>query len=234
MEVSSIEPIAVSVEPQIVEVYRFDSSHISVFDQIYRQFIKRSIDIFGALVLLLVLSPVFLIVTLLILRDSPGSVIFRQTRMGRNQTPFACYKFRSMVAEAEAILQRDHQLRLIHSTNWKLSNDPRVTRLGRLLRKTSIDELPQLINVLKGDMSLIGPRPYMPIELGNEFARHCATITSVRPGMTGLWQVSGRALLSPHQRVELDTEYAPNCSLALDFRIAVKTVAVVVRGVGAS
>ena len=147
--------------------------------------------------------------------------------------PFQCIKFRTMVPDAEAILERDPELARIHALNWKLDNDPRVTSIGRFLRKTSLDELPQLINVINGEMSLIGPRPYLPKELAGDFGQHASIIMRVRPGLTGLWQVSGRSHLSPHERILLDQDYSVRVSLALDVQIALRTVTVVTIGRGA-
>jgi len=196
-------------------------------------FLKRAIDVVAASILFILALPVFAILVISVAATSPGGVFFRQTRVGKDMQPFQCLKFRTMVPNAEAILEQDPELARIHALNWKLDNDPRVTRVGKFLRKTSLDEIPQLVNVINGDMSLVGPRPYLPKELSGEFGHHASAITSVRPGMTGLWQVSGRAHLSPHQRILLDQDYASRSSLALDLQIAVRTITVVTIGRGA-
>ncbi|MGC4107099.1 MAG: sugar transferase [Thermomicrobiales bacterium] len=194
---------------------------------------KYAIDVVAASILFILVLPVLVIIAFAIALTSPGGVFFRQTRVGKNMRPFQCLKFRTMVPNAETILAQDSELARIHALNWKLDNDPRVTKIGKFLRKTSLDELPQLVNVINGEMSLIGPRPYMPKELSDEFGHHAAAITAVRPGMTGLWQVSGRAHLTPHQRILLDQEYASASTFALDIQIALRTVTVVTIGRGA-
>lgn len=195
--------------------------------------VKTGVDIVAASMLFILALPVIVLIAFVVAFSTPGGVVFRQTRVGKDMQPFQCLKFRTMVPNAEAILQQDPELARIHALNWKLDNDPRVTRIGKFLRKTSLDELPQLVNVINGEMSLIGPRPYMPKELSDDYGHHASAITAVRPGMTGLWQVSGRASLSPHERILLDREYAAAMSFALDLQIAVRTVTVVTIGRGA-
>jgi len=194
---------------------------------------KRVLDVVVAGGLLVVLSPLLAVVAIAIKATSPGPVVFRQQRVGKDLRIFTCLKFRSMVSDAEWILEQDPELKARHATNWKIANDPRVTRVGRVIRRTSIDELPQLVNVLRGDMSLIGPRPYLPKELNDDFGCHAAVITQVRPGMTGLWQVSGRAHTTPMQRIELDRTYAQEYGLAMDAHIVVQTFKVVATTHGA-
>jgi lipopolysaccharide/colanic/teichoic acid biosynthesis glycosyltransferase len=195
--------------------------------------LKYPLDVIAASVLFVCALPVLLLIAAAVALTSPGGVFFRQTRVGMDMQPFQCLKFRTMVPDAESILLRDPELARIHALNWKIDNDPRVTRIGKFLRKTSLDELPQLVNVINGEMSLIGPRPYMPSELADEFGYHAAAITSVRPGMTGLWQVSGRAHLTPIERIMLDREYASTAAFVLDAQIAVRTITVVTIGRGA-
>lgn len=195
--------------------------------------VKYGIDVVAASILFILALPVLVIIAFAIAQTSPGGVFFRQTRVGKEMQPFQCLKFRTMVPDAETILEKDPELARLHALNWKLDNDPRVTKVGKFLRKTSLDELPQLVNVINGEMSLIGPRPYMPKELSDEFGHHARAITAVRPGMTGLWQVSGRAHLTPHQRIMLDEEYAAYSTFALDVEIALRTVTVVTIGRGA-
>ncbi|MGQ9499544.1 MAG: undecaprenyl-phosphate galactose phosphotransferase WbaP [Dissulfurimicrobium sp.] len=199
-------------------------------------FIKRSFDITLSLILLLLLAFPMLIIAILIRLDSKGPFIFSQERIGRHGKVFRCLKFRSMHLEADkrlqTILKRDPKARDEWNDRWKLKNDPRVTKIGRFLRKTSLDELPQILNVLKGDMSLVGPRPYMP----NEWPfimDQSETILSVLPGITGLWQVSGRSHTSYTERIGLDIWYVRNWNLTLDIIILIKTICCVIRQEGA-
>lgn len=185
---------------------------------------KRVFDVLAAGVALLVLSPVFLTVALVIKWKTPGDVIFRHERSGRNGQPFTCYKFRTMVPEARWILEKDEQFRKSYCQSWKLVEDPRVTSVGRVLRKTSLDELPQLWNVLKGDMSLVGPRPVPEKELLQQYADYARTVTMVRPGMTGLWQISGRSNLPYEERVKLDVHYVRRLSFWFDILIILRTI----------
>src|SRR4051812_4121565 len=168
---------------------------------------KRFLDVFAATLLLTLLLPVWIAVAVAVRVKSPGPVFFRQTRVGRHGRLFTCLKFRTMVVNAEAFLHRDESLRCAFSENWKLHHDPRVTSVGRFLRKSSLDEVPQLINVLRGEMSLVGPRPVQQSELSECYGKHAADLVIVRPGLTGLWQVSGRSKLTYEQRVALDLEY---------------------------
>lgn len=195
--------------------------------------VKRIIDVAIASLLLVLILPFVAIIALVIKATSPGAVIFRQIRVGQNMRLFTCYKFRSMVDNAEWHLEQNAELCATHAISWKLKKDPRVTRVGRVLRKLSLDELPQLVNVIKGDMSLVGPRPYMPKELEGEFGERAAIITAVRPGMTGLWQVSGRSSLTPSERIALDESYASGVNVRLDLIIMVKTFLVVLLSKGA-
>lgn len=194
---------------------------------------KRMMDIGGALVLLLLCSPLFLIVALLIQVDSHGSVFFLQERVGRNQRRFKMIKFRSMVSDAEQKREAIKDLNEADGPVFKIRNDPRVTRVGRFIRKYSIDELPQLVNVLFGEMSLVGPRPLPPSEIEHQSWNQRRRL-SVKPGMTGLWQVSGRSDLSFKEWVNLDLQYIDSWSIFLDLWILLRTAAVVIRGHGAA
>lgn len=192
---------------------------------------KRLLDISLALLTLLVLSPLLLVVTAAIKLDSRGRVLFRQQRIGKNGKPFTLMKFRSMVAGAEQMrteLYPDTESEML----FKRRDDSRRTRVGQLLRRTSMDELPQLINVLRGDMSLVGPRAQVPEEVAlyDEWAHNRLTVL---PGMTGLWQVSGRSNLSFEEMVMLDTYYVGHWSLGLDLKILLRTIPAVLRGDGA-
>ncbi|MGI8486311.1 MAG: sugar transferase, partial [Thermomicrobiales bacterium] len=185
---------------------------------------KRIADITVATILLILILPFIAIIALAIKMTSPGAVIFRQVRVGKNMQLFTCYKFRSMVSDAEWILDQNADLKAIHSANWKLDIDPRITPFGGFIRKASLDELPQLINVIKGDMSIVGPRPVQLAEMEERYGRYASAVTAVRPGITGLWQVSGRSSLTYEQRIELDIDYMANRSLLFDLTILVKTV----------
>lgn len=195
---------------------------------------KRFIDICASLVLLIVLSPFLLSIALLVRLGGP--VIFSQGRVGRNGRTFACLKFRTMVPEAETTLLRLLETHPEARAEWeraqKLTVDPRITRLGGVLRKTSLDELPQLWNVLCGDMSLVGPRPALPSQLPL-YGSAAKWYLSVRPGMTGPWQVHARGDEDFRRRVEYDCYYARNFSLLFDIGILLKTVRVVFTGKGA-
>ena len=193
---------------------------------------KRVFDIFGAIATLLVLSPVFLVVAALIKLDDGGPVFYRQDRIGLNGDRFKCWKFRSMSVDADKI---DAQLRVEHGHTeglFKLQRDPRVTRIGRFIRRFSIDELPQLFNVVEGTMSLVGPRPHLPVEV-ETYDDRVRRRLHVRPGMTGLWQVSGRSNLSWDDSVRLDLYYRDNWSMVGDFIIMAKTVRAVLTRDGA-
>lgn len=189
--------------------------------------LKRLIDIVLALTLLCLLAPLLCLLVALIRGSDGGPALFRQMRVGKGGRPFRCLKFRSMVLDAERALHdhlaNDPQAAREWRESQKLSRDPRITALGSFLRKSSLDELPQLINILAGDMSFVGPRPIVADEVrryGEAFV-HCF---SVQPGLTGLWQVSGRSDCSYVGRVMLDSRYASECSLWLDAQIMVRTI----------
>ena len=195
--------------------------------------VKRCLDMLVSLILLILLAPFFLVISLLIKRDSPGPVFFLQERMGINKRRFRLFKFRTMITGAEGKMGEIEHLNEISGPVFKIRNDPRITRIGKFLRRTSIDELPQLINVLKGDMSLVGPRP-LPVRDYNGFdqdwhrRRFC-----VRPGITCLWQVNGRSTIQFDKWMELDMEYIDHWSLLLDLKILMKTIPAVLKGSGA-
>ncbi|OCA88340.1 multidrug MFS transporter [Bacillus sp. FJAT-27225] len=188
--------------------------------------IKRLIDIIGAATGLIALSFVFLIVALLIkVEDPKGKVFFSQKRVGLNGKEFNMYKFRSMVSNAEEKLGELLKYNEISGAMFKMKEDPRITKIGRIIRKTSIDELPQLINVLKGDMSLVGPRPPLPREVA-EYTKYHKQRLLVTPGCTGLWQVSARNSVGFEEMVELDLKYITNRSITLDTKIILRTIIV--------
>jgi Undecaprenyl-phosphate galactose phosphotransferase WbaP len=198
--------------------------------------IKRFLDIAVVCIGGIIILPFLLIFALLVAITSPGSVLYKHKRLGQNGKPFYAYKFRSMVADSgerlRKILETDPQKKKEWEESHKLKDDPRITLIGKFLRRTSIDEFPQLINIIKGEMSLTGPRPITEEEAekyGEDFGR----IFSVKPGLTGLWQVSGRSETNYADRVSFDTYYLQSWSVWLDIWIMFKTFGAVVRGRGA-
>ncbi|AIF67935.1 multidrug MFS transporter [Terribacillus saccharophilus] len=186
-------------------------------------FSKRIIDVVLSFIGLILLLPVFLVVGILIkLEDKNGSVIFRQERVGKDGKIFSMYKFRSMVANAEDLLENLYSENEANGPLFKMREDPRVTRVGKFIRKTSLDELPQLINVLKGEMSLVGPRPALPIEVA-EYNNYQRQRLKVVPGLTCYWQVGGRSNLSFEEQINLDLRYIENCNLIVDFSLIIRT-----------
>ncbi len=212
---------------------------LSPYHKLYKKenlLIKRAIDLILASLLLLLLWPAFLLIAIAIKLDSKGPILYKQRRLGIGEKPFHMLKFRSMRVDADRVLQRilrkSPELREEWKKYKKLKNDPRVTRVGRFLRKWSLDELPQLFNVLKGEMSLVGPRPYLPKERG-DMGGYRKIIFRVKPGITGLWQIRGRNTLPFEVRLALDEFYVRNWSLWLDFVILVKTTKAVLERKGA-
>lgn len=184
-------------------------------------------DLICALIGLLVLTPLFIILSILIkLEDPKGSIFFYQTRIGKNEKPFRMYKFRSMVSNAEELLEELLDQNEVSGAMFKMKEDPRITRIGKFIRKTSIDELPQLWNVVRGEMSLVGPRPPLPREV-DDYSNYDKLRLKVTPGCTGLWQVSGRNSLSFQEMLALDLEYIERRSLWLDLKVLLKTVKVI-------
>src|SRR5262245_15378262 len=208
--------------------------------------LKRSLDIVGAIAALLLLSPLMLVVALVVALTSRGPIIFKQVRLGKKGVPFNFYKFRSMHCKADDQIHREYVAKLIageveglnqgEATKplYKMKDDPRITPVGRILRRTSIDELPQLFNVLRGDLSLVGPRPPLPYEAEKYQSWHLRRTLEIKPGITGLWQVNGRSKTSFDDMVRMDLQYVRTCSLALDLKILVKTVKAVLDGAGAN
>ena len=192
---------------------------------------KRTFDIVGASLILLLTSPIFLATAIAIWANDHGPVIFKQVRVGKNGEHFECLKFRSMVTNAEEVLKKLNN-EGPNAVMFKMQNDPRITKVGHFIRRFSIDELPQLWNVVRGDMSLIGPRPALPKEVAL-YAPHVNRRLEVRPGMTGLWQVSGRSDLSWDDTVRLDLYYVDNWSMTQDISILFKTVQAVFGSSGA-
>jgi exopolysaccharide production protein ExoY len=200
----------------------------------YRKIGKRALDILFVGVSLPVTLPLILILAVLVLRDKKVP-FFGHRRIGRNGHEFYCWKIRSMVPNAEErlrfYLESHPEARAEWNANFKLENDPRITQLGKLLRQSSLDELPQLWNILTGDMSVVGPRPVTATEL-DRYGSHVSEYHMMRPGLTGLWQVSGRNNISYEERVLMDVNYVYSCNLALDASIIMRTVMVVVRRTG--
>lgn len=196
---------------------------------------KRALDIVGALAMCVVFAPIALCSALLVLQQSGMPIIYRQRRVGLAGRSFEIYKFRSMVKDSDArlaaLLAEDPKAAREWAQTHKLKDDPRVTAIGHLLRKTSMDELPQLINVLKGEMSLVGPRPVVEPEL-EKYGASLPHYLSVKPGLTGLWQISGRSDVSYPERVALDVEYARSHSIFGDIQIVLKTAGVLFRDHG--
>jgi lipopolysaccharide/colanic/teichoic acid biosynthesis glycosyltransferase/GGDEF domain-containing protein len=207
--------------------------------------IKRSVDIAGSAVALILLSPLFILISVAVKLTSKGPILFKQKRVGQYGARFTFLKFRSMYFKSDSKIHEDYVKGFIAgnagplqaenslSALYKLKHDPRVTRVGRLLRKTSLDELPQFINVLKGDMSLVGPRPPVPYEFEAYDRWHRSRLLEAKPGITGLWQVHGRSRTTFDDMVRLDLRYARTCCLWLDLKILLKTPRAVLSGEGA-
>ena len=197
---------------------------------VFYNFFKRSFDIVVSFISLILLSPIFLITVILIRKDSKGKAIFKQKRIGKNGNPIYIYKFRSMIVNAEEELERlmkeNPEIKEEYLKNKKLKDDPRITKVGKVIRRTSIDELPQLINVLKGNMSLIGPRPWIPEYYDNMNKKQKRRV-SVLPGLTGLAQVSGRNDIDVFKKIDYDLEYVDNFSFKQDISIIFKTICVI-------
>jgi exopolysaccharide biosynthesis polyprenyl glycosylphosphotransferase len=204
-------------EQEIIEIERKESA-------IYNM-AKRALDIIASTLGLIILSPILLVVAILIKLESKGPAIFSQKRIGLNKKEFKMYKFRSMVQNAEELKEKLAKKNEMSGPMFKMKNDPRVTKVGRFIRKTSIDELPQLINVLKGEMSLVGPRPSLPKEV-SKFEPWMLKRLSVKPGLTCYWQVSGRNNIDFENWMKLDLQYVNDRSFWLDLKLILKTATV--------
>ena len=195
----------------------------------YGRTLKRIGDVIFSLLVLTLGSPIFILIGILVKLSSPGSIFYIQKRVGRNYREFGCIKFRTMYKNADDLLpnllEKYPLMRKEFEKDFKLRHDPRITKLGRFLRRSSLDELPQFFNVLKGEMSVVGPRPIVSNEI-NKYSVFMEEVISVRPGLTGLWQVSGRNNLSYKKRVELDLVYARNRNFLLDLEIILLTLGV--------
>jgi exopolysaccharide biosynthesis polyprenyl glycosylphosphotransferase len=200
--------------------------------KIYSLF-KRIFDVVSSTLLLIILSPLFLILIVLVKLDSKGPVFFGHKRIGYKGETISVYKFRSMVQNAEEVLRNfTPEQKAEFEKNFKLDDDPRVTKIGAFLRKTSLDELPQLINIIKGDMSVVGPRPIVQKEVV-KYGKYAEKLFSVKPGLTGFWQANGRSDTTYDERVQMDMYYIDNRSTLLDIKILFKTVIAVIRKEGA-
>lgn len=205
---------------------------INVTNSIYLS-VKRVFDVLISLIFLIALSPLFLIIILAIRMDSKGKAIYTQTRIGQNGKTFKLYKFRSMIVNADKVLfellENNPEMKMEYDIHKKLKNDPRVTKVGKIIRKLSMDELPQLINVLNGDMSLIGNRPYLEREI-KDMGRYYDEIIKTKPGITGYWQVNGRSKTTFRARCKMEADYSKRASLKLDMQIFLKTFKVLIKG----
>ncbi|MGI5895442.1 MAG: sugar transferase [Oscillospiraceae bacterium] len=209
-----------------------EESAVSVPQKPLYDFFKRFFDLLLSVLALIVLSPLFLVVSILIKAEDGGNVIYRQARHGRNERIFQIYKFRSMCVDADKKQKEIENLNEADGPIFKIAQDPRITKTGRFLRKTSVDELPQLINIIKGDMSIVGPRP-LPTYETERLTESQRQRLCVKPGLTCYWQVSGRSNTSFQEMMELDFKYLRERSLWTDFKIICKTFITVFRGEGA-
>jgi lipopolysaccharide/colanic/teichoic acid biosynthesis glycosyltransferase len=192
-----------------------------------QDFVKRLFDIIFSLLVLIFCAPIYLLLAASIAFTSSGSIFYIQQRVGKNYRPFGCIKFRTMIPDADRLLQemmaQSEDLRQEFDANYKLKADPRITKIGKFLRSTNLDEFPQFINVLKGEMSVVGPRPLVPEEIVR-YGTQIDRVLTIRPGITGLWQVSGRNDIPYAQRIRIDVSYVRRRNFWLDLRIVLKTV----------
>lgn len=195
--------------------------------------IKRVIDCILSIMALIILSPIYLIIALAVKIDSPGPIFFKHTRIGKNGKTIKIYKYRTMVTNAEELIKQftPEQMKE-YKENFKLENDPRITKVGKFLRKTSLDELPQLLNIVKGELALIGPRPVVKDEL-EKYGENAEKFLSVTPGLTGNWAVSGRSNTTYEERMEMELWYVDNISFKTDIQIFFKTIVAVIKKEGA-
>ncbi len=220
-------------------------SYTKIKKSIFYELSKRTIDVFSSVLLLLLFLPIIIVVVIAIKLESKGPILAdTPRRVGRDNKFFYPYKFRSMIVNAYYLLKTDPKFKAAYEEqqkggNYKIKNDPRITRVGTFIRKHSLDEIPQLFNVLRGEMSLVGPRPYYPEELEKQQKRYPQTknlvkeVLSVKPGITGYWQVSGRSEVNFDKRIQMDADYARKKSIRLDVYIILKTPWAMVSGKGA-
>jgi len=218
------------LEPKV----EYSSLSINVKEEkIVYKILKRTVDIIGPLLGLILLSPIFLILSIVVKADSPGPIFFAHKRLGYNGNLIKIYKFRTMVINAEELLNNlSPEQKEEFAKNFKLENDPRITKVGNFLRKSSLDELPQLLNILKGELSIVGPRPIVEKELKN-YGIYGEKLLSVKPGLTGNWQANGRSDTTYEERVEMDMQYIDNRSIFMDIKIIFKTFSAVIKKQGA-
>ncbi|MEG6571111.1 exopolysaccharide biosynthesis polyprenyl glycosylphosphotransferase [[Clostridium] cellulosi] len=228
----------------VIDQYTSQDTYISktdvvagnIYEKVNKRYIyravKRFFDVVLSVLALVVLSPLFLITAIAIKLDSEGEVFYSQLRVGKDGKLFKMYKFRSMCVDADKQLDKLKDLNEKDGPVFKIANDPRVTRVGRIIRKRSIDELPQLINIIKGDMSIVGPRPPLPNEVA-QYTPYQMQRLSVKPGLTCYWQISGRSDISFDEWVELDCKYIRESSVWTDIKIILKTIPAVLIGRGA-
>lgn len=209
------------------------SAKINSSDKKIYSFFKRAFDLISSLIALIVFSPIFIIVAIAIRLDSDGDIVFGHTRIGKNGTPIKVYKFRTMVKNSKEVFDNfTEEQKREYYTNFKLDNDPRITKVGNFLRKTSLDELPQLFNIIKGDMSIVGPRPIVEKEI-EKYGIYANKMFSVIPGLTGYWQANGRSDTTYDERVQMDMYYIDNRSFLMDIKIIFKTILSVIKKEGA-
>lgn len=220
-------------EGNIVELPEVAREFKVQYSRPFYTFAKRVFDLIVAIMALIVLFPVFVIVSILVVATSGFPAVYRQTRIGEGGRLFKIFKFRSMVKNADEILASRPDLMEEYQRTYKIANDPRISKVGHFLRSTTLDELPQLFNVVKGEMSIVGPRPIVPNEL-EKYGDHKYVYLHMKPGCAGLWQCSGRSDLSYPERVELDLEYCRRASLRYDLRIMGRTLLAVLKRRGAA
>ncbi len=231
------EEVVDVVDNVIPNIHALENTEVSNENILKRQspyrYIKRFMDVILATIALVVLSPIFLIIAIAIKIESKGPVFFKHTRIGKNGKIIKLYKFRSMVINAEELIKSftPEQMKE-YKENYKLTNDPRITKIGKFLRKTSLDELPQLLNIIKGDLSIIGPRPVVTDEL-KKYGANTEKFLSVTPGLTGYWAANGRSCTTYEQRMQMELYYIDNLSLKMDIKVFFKTIEAVIKREGA-
>lgn len=231
------EEVVDVVDDVIPNIHALENTEVSNENILKRQspyrYIKRFMDVILATIALVVLSPIFLIIAIAIKIESKGPVFFKHTRIGKNGKIIKLYKFRSMVINAEELIKSftPEQMKE-YKENYKLTNDPRITKIGKFLRKTSLDELPQLLNIIKGDLSIIGPRPVVTDEL-KKYGANTEKFLSVTPGLTGYWAANGRSCTTYKQRMQMELYYIDNLSLKMDIKVFFKTIEAVIKREGA-
>ena len=214
------------------ELMKIEINNLEIRKKIYKV-LKRIADIIGGIIGLILLSPVFLILAICIKIDSKGPVIFAHKRIGKKGKEFNMYKFRSMYENAEEMIENfNEEQKREWQENFKLENDPRITKVGKFLRKTSLDELPQIVNIIKGDLSIIGPRPVIGEEL-EKYGKNKEKFLSITPGLTGYWQANGRSNTTYEERMQMELYYIDNQSLRLDIKVFFKTIVSVIKKEGA-